>query len=138
MFWYKIDVDNNIIAVSQLEPMVWSEELQEMVSDAPNWQTAPIADYSPLWDEAKRCPNALDGQPRYVLQDGQITPTAAVANIEVHADYDLQDDGTLRFNASKHAERVRLVQQADDADIQDMLRQYREKRVSNALVGKKP
>ena len=57
-----------------------------------------IEDYSPVWDEAKRCPNDTDKNPRYRYAGSTIQPKSNVQNIDYDSgSFDLNDNGTLSW-----------------------------------------
>ena len=57
-----------------------------------------LDDYSPVWDEAKRCPNDTDKNPRYRYAGSTIQPKSNVQNIDYDSgSMDINDDGTLTW-----------------------------------------
>ena len=57
-----------------------------------------IEDYSPVWDEAKRCPNDKDQNTRYRYAGSTIQPKSNVQNIDYDSgSMDINDDGTLTW-----------------------------------------
>ena len=57
-----------------------------------------LEDYSPVWDEAKRCPNDTDKNPRYRYAGSTIQPKSNVQNIDYDSgSFDLNNDGTLSW-----------------------------------------
>ncbi len=55
-------------------------------------------DYSPVWDEAKRCTYDTDKNPRYRYAGSTIQPKSNVQNIDYDSgSFDLNDDGTLSW-----------------------------------------
>ena len=55
-------------------------------------------DYSPVWDEAKRCPNDKDQNTRYRYDGSTIQPKSNVKSINYDSgSFDLNDDGTLSW-----------------------------------------
>lgn len=108
-FYYKLDTDNNIIRVLRdlpeyvPKPSYWPPpKPDEWPADEPydpKWQTKtefnaelklwlslPIEEYSPLWDEAKRCPFDKDGKPRFKFSNGKIVAGTNLMNIEARED----------------------------------------------------
>ena len=102
--YFILDTINNIVSVSHVEPKYIPPPSNKLIgiSDEDwntfiaNWQTKEewneevrlyhnsldVEDYSPIWDEAKRCPNSMDNKPRYKYINGEIFPTEDVKNIE--------------------------------------------------------
>ena len=57
-----------------------------------------IEDYSPVWDEAKRCTYDTDKNPRYRYAGSTIQPKSNVQNIDYDSgSMDINDDGTLTW-----------------------------------------
>ena len=57
-----------------------------------------IDNYSLVWDEAKRCPNDTDKNPRYRYDGSTIQPKSNVQNIDYDSgSMDINDDGTLSW-----------------------------------------
>ena len=57
-----------------------------------------IDNYSLVWDEAKRCPNDTDKNPRYRYAGSTIQPKSNVQNIDYDSgSMDINDDGTLTW-----------------------------------------
>ena len=57
-----------------------------------------LDEYSPVWDEAKRCPNDTDKNPRYRYAGSTIQPKSNVQNIDYDSgSMDINDDGTLTW-----------------------------------------
>jgi len=57
-----------------------------------------IDNYSLVWDEAKRCPNDTDKNPRYRYAGSTIQPKSNVQNIDYDSgSMDINDDGTLSW-----------------------------------------
>ena len=57
-----------------------------------------LDDYSPVWDEAKRCPNDTDKNPRYRYDGSAIQPKSNVQSINYDSgSFDLNDNGTLSW-----------------------------------------
>ena len=55
-------------------------------------------DYSPVWDEAKRCVRDKDGNYRYRYAGSTIQPKSNVKNIDYDSgSFDLNNDGTLSW-----------------------------------------
>ena len=57
-----------------------------------------LDEYSPVRDEAKRCPNDTDKNPRYRYAGSTIQPKSNVQNIDYDSgSMDINDDGTLTW-----------------------------------------
>ena len=57
-----------------------------------------LDEYSPVWDEAKRCPNDKDQNTRYRYDGSTIQPKSNVQNIDYDSgSMDINDDGTLTW-----------------------------------------
>ena len=57
-----------------------------------------IDNYSLVWDEAKRCPNDTDKNPRYRYAGSTIQPKSNVQSINYDSgSFDLNDNGTLSW-----------------------------------------
>ena len=57
-----------------------------------------LEDYSLVWDEAKRCPNDTDKNPRYRYAGSTIQPKSNVQNIDYDSgSMDINEDGTLTW-----------------------------------------
>ncbi len=57
-----------------------------------------IEDYSPVWDEAKRCTYDTDKNPRYRYAGSTIQPKSNVQNIDYDSgSMDINEDGTLTW-----------------------------------------
>lgn len=117
--YYKLDGDNNITHVTQNLPKYnpppvekpdritdeqWKEFLnnyqteEEFNEKSKEYNSILVYDYSPIWDECKRCSISLNRLPRYKFENGSIIPTDEVKNINYDSNkFILNDDGTLTW-----------------------------------------
>ena len=102
-FYYCISGSNDDILSVQDKWISWMaaghlghEDFQQKFTGS--FASKSIEDYSPVWDEAKRCTYDTDKNPRYRYDGSTIQPKSNVKSI----DYDsgsriINDDGTLSW-----------------------------------------
>lgn len=113
MFYYKLDENQNVISVlttipERLIQPEWYAPIEGMPNPYPTdeewavelatWHTLPITEYSPVWDEAKRCVYARDRLPRYRISNGVITPNPNVQDIDFDQGlFEIKQNGILKW-----------------------------------------
>jgi hypothetical protein len=99
-FYYCISGSNDDIICVQ--DNMWSWMSTGMLGPEPgftgSFASKSIEDYSPVWDEAKRCTYDTDKNPRYRYAGSTIQPKSNVQNIDYDSgSMDINDDGTLTW-----------------------------------------
>ena len=99
-FYYCISGSNDDIICVQ--DNMWSWMSTGMLGPEPgftgSFASKSIEDYSPVWDEAKRCTYDTDKNPRYRYAGSTIQPKSNVQSINYDSgSMDINDDGTLTW-----------------------------------------
>ena len=99
-FYYCISGSNDdIISVQDnMWPWMSSGLRGHRLGFTGSFASKSFEDYSPVWDEAKRCPNDTDKNPRYRYAGSTIQPKSNVQSINYDSgSFDLNDNGTLSW-----------------------------------------
>ena len=100
-FYYCISGSNNDIL--DVQDNMWPWMSTGMLGPEPgftgSFASKSIEDYSPVWDEAKRCPfDTGSNDSRYRYAGSTIQPKSNVQNIDYDSgSMDINEDGTLTW-----------------------------------------